>query len=66
MSEGCPAAIDLYASVTFLVSSLRKRDSRPASKRALAHLRADPAMAEVYQKRPLVFRAVLTVILNEA
>src|ERR1017187_279654 len=28
-----------------LASSLRNRDSRPVSKRALAHLRADPAMA---------------------
>jgi hypothetical protein len=45
MSRLWPVAIDLCARVTCLASSLRKRDSRPVSKRALAHLLADPAMA---------------------
>jgi len=36
---------DLCSSVTCLASSLRNRDSRPVSKRALAYLRTDPAMA---------------------
>ena len=35
---------------TCLASSPRKRDSRPVSKRALAHLRADPAMARLIDR----------------
>ena len=45
MSRRCPVAIDLCARVTCLASALGKRDSRRVSKRALAHLRADPTMA---------------------
>jgi len=44
-SRCCPAATDLCAGVTCLASSPRNRDSHPVSKRAMAHLRADPAMA---------------------
>src|ERR1017187_2692159 len=45
MSRLLPVAPDLCARVTCLASSLRKPDSRPVSKHALAHLRADPALA---------------------
>src|ERR1035438_176482 len=47
MSRCCPVATDLCARVTCLAGSLRNRDIRPVRKRALAHLRTDPAMARL-------------------